>query len=176
MLLESQKAESIRNRNVTFVKKCKELEYFKDYNEIFNFLEFNDVSVRLKNEAIIDNQVFITNSGVIQIEGVQVNKEVNLLQDLIYNLVYQNINITRCDSHIFMSLKSGSSNEHSDKEDVHLFGLFGTTVYRVYYDDEMRFEDYEIERGDYLYIPYRQKHRSISKTPRAVLSVGFFFT
>ena len=178
MLLNHEQVDSIKNRKVTFIKDCLEIETFKCYDDIFNLIEFNDCAVRFNNVNINSSEVWNTNSNTIEIFNVCRNSKINSLQDLIYQLLYKDTAVTRYDSIIFMSLRSGLHQQHKDVEDVHLFGLLGTTVYRVYYEDEgeMIFEDYELERNDYLYIPCGQNHRAISKTPRAILSIGYFFS
>lgn len=176
MLLNIENIESIKNRNVTFVKQCREIESFKSHADIFNFLEFNDVSIELKNVSTFENTFHFTNSGIIQIGSLGKNMEINSLQDLILNLIYKDSNVSNFNSCIFMSMKSGSSNEHADGEDVHLFGLVGNTIYRVYYDEKMEYEDHRLSHGDYLFIPGGLKHRAISENPRAILSIGYYFS
>ena len=62
-------------------------------------------------------------------------------------------------------------NTHVDIEDVFIIGLKGTTIYRVF--DKINI-DYEINKGDMIFIPYGTKHKVIGITPRIIASIGFF--
>ena len=71
---------------------------------------------------------------------------------------------------IFFSLVANTGSSHVDREDVFLLGSHGKTTYRIIPDAI----DYQITKGDLLYIPRGVRHRSFSNTPRAVISIGFF--
>jgi mannose-6-phosphate isomerase-like protein (cupin superfamily) len=71
---------------------------------------------------------------------------------------------------LIFSFTSMGGDAHTDVEDVFLIGLLGKTVYREYKTGE----DYQVEKGDLLYIPKGNKHKAISVTPRIIASIGFY--
>ena len=71
---------------------------------------------------------------------------------------------------LIFSFTSMGGDAHTDAEDVFLIGLLGKTVYREYQTGE----DYQVEKGDLLYIPKGNKHKAISVTPRIIASIGFY--
>jgi mannose-6-phosphate isomerase-like protein (cupin superfamily) len=71
---------------------------------------------------------------------------------------------------LFLSFVTGIGDAHIDVEDVFLIGLLGKTIYRDY----KTHKDYQIEKGDLLYVPRGNKHKAISLTPRIIASVGFY--
>jgi mannose-6-phosphate isomerase-like protein (cupin superfamily) len=70
----------------------------------------------------------------------------------------------------FFSFCTTTGDTHTDTEDVFILGLLGKTIYRDYKTNQ----DYQLEKGDLLYVPKGRKHRAISLTPRVIASVGFF--
>ena len=70
---------------------------------------------------------------------------------------------------MYFSFVSGSSSiSHFDFEDVYIIGFFGKTVYKI------NNEEYNINKGDLLFIPKNVTHQAISLSPRAILSYGTF--
>ena len=68
---------------------------------------------------------------------------------------------------IFFSFCSGGrSIAHADFEDVCIFGLYGKTVYLI------NNKEYNMVKGDLLFIPKNTIHRGIGITPRIVGSYG----
>lgn len=68
---------------------------------------------------------------------------------------------------IFFSFCSGGrSIPHSDFEDVCIFGLYGKSIYVI------NNKEYNIVKGDLLFIPKNTIHRGIGITPRIVGSYG----
>ena len=68
---------------------------------------------------------------------------------------------------IFFSFCSGGrSIAHSDFEDVCIFGLYGKTIYVI------NNEEYNVVKGDLLFIPKNTIHRGIGITPRIIGSYG----
>lgn len=178
MLLNQEQVESIKSRQITFVRNCRVVEKYNSFEKVFDFLEQNDVAVRIRNPNINpqNNIVWLTRSTVFSVDSCERDPEIFAIQDLIFKLFYTDNSVRLQNSHIFFSITSGMSNEHIDEEDVHLIGLFGETIYRVYDNLNNTHEDYVINPGDYLFIPCGIKHRSISMSKRAVLSVGFYLT
>ena len=50
-------------------------------------------------------------------------------------------------------------------------GLHGKTMYQIYGENKI---DYIINKGDLIFIPKGNKHRSIALSPRIIASIGFY--
>lgn len=121
----------------------------KDYRTIF--------STKYHQDYILDTSMQIMN----------VEKNPNLQR--IFKILNQkfNPNNINTDLHIFFSFNSGSSGKpHRDPYGVFLLGAYGKTIYHV------EGQEYLLEKGDVLTIPENALHKSISITPRIVLSLG----
>ena len=58
-----------------------------------------------------------------------------------------------------------------DEEDVFILGLKGKTIYRIYGVEN---KDYEINKGDLIFIPKNIKHKVMAINPRIIASIGFY--
>ena len=156
--------------NVYFHKKVMEIFYKKDFIKIKQDIDFNFLSEVLQESeyrSIISKQYhqdYVLNTSM-QILNVEDNPKLKN----IYNTLNKNFNPNniKTDLHIFFSFNSGCSGRpHRDPYGVFLLGAYGKTVYLV------EGKEYVLEKGDVLTIPQNALHKSISITPRIVLSLG----
>tara|TARA_R100001509_G_scaffold84614_1_gene48113 strand:+ start:261 stop:719 length:459 start_codon:yes stop_codon:yes gene_type:complete len=147
-----------------------EIFYKKDFIKIKQDIDFNFLSEILQESeyrSIISKQYhqdYVLNTSM-QILNVEDNPKLKN----IYNTLNKNFNPNniKTDLHIFFSFNSGCSGRpHRDPYGVFLLGVYGKTVYLV---EE---KEYVLEKGDVLTIPQNALHKSISITPRIVLSLG----
>jgi ribosomal protein L16 Arg81 hydroxylase len=163
MILNSKNIESIKNRQITFVKGFSVDELY-DMNKLTDFIDnYNmNVSCLTKHENFFGQ--------VLQIRYVnQYDQNVAFVKDFLektFNYKYHVENGVD----IFFSLIANTGASHVDEEDVFILGSHGKTTYRIIPDGI----DYQIKKGDLLYIPRGIRHRSFSNTPRVVMSIGFF--
>jgi len=164
MLLNKEQIESIQNRNVTYVKKFAVLDRDYDFNFISDLVEENYLKV-VSHTSIGDLK------DVFQIKKVSnIKKEFKVFFDFLTKLFkYERYENDEVD--LFFSFVSQVGNSHVDIEDVFIIGLKGTTIYRVY-DNENK--DYNIEKGDMIFIPRGKKHKVLGMNPRIVASIGFY--
>ena len=164
MLLNKEQVEKIKERKVTYVKDFVFLERNYDFNLLSNLME--------ENECIINQKSNIGNlKDVFQILKVSNTlKEFKTFFDFLSKL-FKYKRDSRDEVDLFFSFVSQVGNTHVDIEDVFIIGLKGTTIYRVF--DKINI-DYEINKGDMIFIPYGTKHKVIGITPRIIASIGFF--
>ena len=72
---------------------------------------------------------------------------------------------------LFFSLVTQTGVPHEDVEHVFIIGLKGKTIYRIYDKNNV---DYEINKGDMIFIPRKIKHKVIGLNPRIIASIGFY--
>ena len=153
------------------------VEHFKmvsSFDNLFLFLEtFNPTIKVYACDSQIDEReetVTMTDSTVFFVKDAQKHDVINHWQEHLFEKYHPEER--SADSAIFFSIRPATHDFHSDHESVHLVGLFGKTVYRIYTDNGT--EEFLLQSGDYLFIPRGVPHRAMSLTPRAVLSTGFF--
>jgi len=164
MLLNKEQVESIKNRQVTHVKKFVLLEREYDFNLITGFLEEQDNKVLTK-----------TNIGNLRDVYQMLNvtdylKEFRTFSDFLLK-IFKFTPDLRDGVELFFSFAAQVGAVHEDIEDVFIIGLKGKTIYRVYGVDNI---DYEINKGDMIFIPRGIKHKVIGLTPRIIASIGYF--
>tara|TARA_R110000787_G_scaffold101618_2_gene207195 strand:- start:512 stop:970 length:459 start_codon:yes stop_codon:yes gene_type:complete len=147
-----------------------EIFYKKGFIKIKQNIDFNFLTSLFQEDeyrSIFSKQCHqdhILNTS-IQIMNIENNS--NLKN--IYNILNKNFNPhnIKTDLHAFFSFNSGSSGRpHRDPYGVFLLGAYGKTLYIV------EGKEYLVEKGDVLTIPQNALHKSISITPRIVLSLG----
>jgi len=164
MLLNKDQIKSIKENKVTFVKNFTALQRTYDFNLISNLLEENNLQVMSKSN-------YGNLKDVFQISGV-----VNLLKefDMFFNFFIKTFkyeNDQRNNVDLFLSFISQIGLSHIDIEDVFIIGLNGNMIYKVFTDKVI---DYNISKGDLIFIPKGVKHKVIGLSPRISMSVGFF--
>tara|TARA_Y100000004_G_scaffold177125_1_gene218418 strand:- start:353 stop:808 length:456 start_codon:yes stop_codon:yes gene_type:complete len=134
-----------------------------DFNSISELLDKNNITTSASSNYLNN---FILNSSFVM-KNVHTLKEFNNL----YQGLDKQFNKKKKQSNIdmYFSFVSGSSSiTHSDFEDVYIIGFFGKTVYKI------NNEEFNINKGDLLFIPKNITHQAISLSPRAILSYGTF--
>jgi len=164
MLLNKEQIDSINNRKTTHIKNFALLEREYDFNLISNLLEENDERVETK-----------TNVGNLK-DVYQMLNATNLLPEfrIFFDFLLKTFKFnpdSRDAVELFFSFTTQVGNCHHDIEDVFILGLKGKTIYRVYGKETI---DYEINKGDMIFIPWGVKHRVIGLTPRIIASIGYF--
>ena len=164
MLLNKEQIESIKNRQVTHVKNFALLEREYDFNLMSEFLEERDNRVLTK-----------TNIGNLR-DVYQMSNVTDNLQEFrtFFDFLLKTFKFTpdsRDGVDLFFSFAAQVGAVHDDTENVFIIGLKGKTIYRVYGVDNI---DYEINKGDMIFIPRGIRHKVISLTPRIIASIGYF--
>lgn len=164
MLLNKEQIESIQNRKVTHVKNFASLEREYDFNLIAEILEERDNKVLTK-----------TNTGGLR-DVYQMLNVTNIFQEFrtFFDFLLKTFKFipdSRDAVEFFFSFASQVGVVHEDTEDVFIVGLKGKTIYRVYGADNI---DYEINKGDMIFIPHGIRHKVIGITPRIIASIGYF--
>ncbi len=164
MLLKKEQIESIQNREVTYIKNFALLEREYDFNLISEILEEEDYRV-------------VTNTNVGSLRDIYKMLNVtNYLQefriffDFLLKTFKFNID-SRNGVELYFNFATQVGSLHDDCENVFIIGLKGKTVYRIYGTNNI---DYEINKGDMIYIPPGIRHKVIAMTPRIIASIGFF--
>tara|TARA_R100000149_G_scaffold66041_2_gene42923 strand:+ start:1041 stop:1535 length:495 start_codon:yes stop_codon:yes gene_type:complete len=163
MIFNSKSIEDIRNRQITLVKGFS-LDEFYDMNKLTTFID--NYSMDIMCSTGHDNFF----KQVLLIKYInQFDQNVTIIQDFLQK-TFKYKSHEKNGADIFFSLAANIGLSHVDKEDVFLIGSYGKTTYKIIPDGI----DYEIGKGDLLYIPRGTRHRSFSSAPRAVISIGFF--
>tara|TARA_R110000803_G_scaffold15046_1_gene41844 strand:- start:3278 stop:3781 length:504 start_codon:yes stop_codon:yes gene_type:complete len=163
MLIKAQDLKDIQENKVTLVKNFVSLERNYDFNLISKLMEENHLTIvpmfPVGNLRDVFQMGNITN----------ILKEFKILFDFLAKLFkYQ---LTKNDGiDLFFSFVSQIGNAHEDIEDVYIIGLHGKTIYRVFDEDN---KDYEINKGDLIFIPKGKKHKAIAINSRIIASIGF---
>ena len=164
MLLNKKQIESIRNKKVTHVKNFASLDREYDFNLIAQFLEERNDDVLIK-------------TGIGKLRDVyQMMKVTNFLPEFktFYDFLLKTFKFKpdpRDAVELFFSFATQSGPAHADIETVFIIGLKGKVIYRIFED---KISDYEINKGDMIFIPRIIKHKVVGITPRIIASVGFF--
>ena len=154
---------SIKQNKVTLIKNFTMLERNYDFNLLSELMEKNNLKINQKS--------FVGNLRDL----FQIQKVSNTLQEfkIFFNFLSKMFKYERHEEDeldLFFSFVSQVGSPHEDLEDVFIIGLKGTTIYRVF-DNENK--DFTIEKGDMIFIPRGIKHKVISLNPRIVASIGF---
>lgn len=164
MLLNSNQINLIKDNKVSFVNNFLSLERKYDFNLISILLEENELKVSQK--TTIGNL-----KDVFQIKNVSNSlKEFKTFFDFFSKLFKYSFH-EKDEIDLFFSFVAQAGNPHIDTEDVFIIGLHGKTIYRIF-DKENK--DYEINKGDLIFIPKGTKHKVIGINPRVIASIGFY--
>ena len=164
--------DAICSRTPHLVKGVNIPELIYDFNRMFHSFGHTDLSAfggRLNNCYPNTNGLQQIDLSTVYQMYVSFNQKLNHALERIHQKFYGGGRRTNvC---FFYTAGMGVSRRHVDTEDVHLFGAHGSTTYRVF-DDQDEAHDFDIERGDYLYIPSGTSHWAISHSPRITISFG----
>jgi hypothetical protein len=164
MLLNKKQIESIRNKKVTHVKNFASLDREYDFNLIAQFLEERNDDVLIK-------------TGIGKLRDVyQMMRVTDYLPEfrIFFDFLLKTFKYkpdSRDAVELFFSFVTQSGPAHADIENVFIIGLKGKVIYRIY---EGKIFDYEINKGDMIFIPRDIYHKVVGITPRIIASVGFF--
>ena len=163
MILNSNNHKNISSKKITFIKNFITNELY-DMNKLTTFID----NYSLKVFSLAEHEEFY--KQILQIRKINYfDSEAAVIQDFLQKTFkYKHHDENGVD--IFFSLVANTGSSHVDREDVFLLGSYGKTTYRIIPDAI----DYQITKGDLLYIPKGVTHISFSNTPRAVISIGFF--
>jgi ribosomal protein L16 Arg81 hydroxylase len=168
MLLKSNEIEKIIGKQFVFVKNFTEIPYKYDFNKLSNILEENN-GLEVVGKGSMHHPLDFY--GVWALHNVENVDSFHFeFSDFFRKLCkHPDKKFSRLD--LFFSLVSAMGMAHRDNENVVILGAYGKTIYRIFNKEE-NFKDYIMEEGDLIYIPSCLKHKSISLTPRIVISLS----
>jgi len=164
MLLNSDQVKQIKDNKVCFIKNFSSLEREYDFNLISMLIEENNLPAK-------------PNSNIGHLKDIfQIFKVSNTLKEFktfldFFRKLFKYSFDERDEVDLFFSLVSQVGLTHIDIEDVFILGLKGKTIYRIF-DKENK--DYEINKGDLIFIPRNIKHKVIGINPRIIASIGYY--
>ena len=163
-LLNKDQVDLIKNNKTCLIKNFTLIEDVYNFDFISALLEENDLHVSQKTSIGNLKDVF----QIIKVSNTQ-----RKFKDIFYFLykIFKYEKNQKDEVDLFFSLVSQVGNSHIDEEDVFIIGLQGVTIYRVF---NTEFTDYQIEKGDMIFIPKGIKHKVIGLTPRIIASIGFY--
>tara|TARA_R110000796_G_scaffold36056_1_gene92278 strand:+ start:64 stop:561 length:498 start_codon:yes stop_codon:yes gene_type:complete len=164
MLIKTKDLKDIQKNRVTLVKNFINLERNYDFNLISKFLEENNSEVITK-----------TNLGNLKNVYQMLNTtnylpEFKIFFDFLFKIFKYKFDFKN-QLELYFSFTPQVGVAHKDVEDVFIIGLMGKTIYRIY---DNKITDYEIKKGDMIFIPCNVKHKAIGITPRIIASIGFY--
>tara|TARA_R110000822_G_scaffold33817_2_gene96125 strand:+ start:1155 stop:1667 length:513 start_codon:yes stop_codon:yes gene_type:complete len=163
-LLNKDQVDLIKNNKICLIKKFTLIEDVYNFDFISALLEENDLHVSQKTSIGNLKDVF----QIFKVSNTQ-----RKFKDIFYFLykIFKYEKNQKDEVDLFFSLVSQVGNPHIDEEDVFIVGLQGVTIYRVF---NTEYTDYQIEKGDMIFIPKGIKHKVIGLTPRIIASIGFY--
>ena len=163
-LLNKDQVDLIKNNKMCLIKKFTLIEDVYNFDFISALLEENDLHVSQKTSIGNLKDVF----QIFKVSNTQ-----RKFKDIFYFLykIFKYEKNQKDEVDLFFSLVSQVGNPHIDEEDVFIVGLQGVTIYRVF---NTEYTDYQIEKGDMIFIPKGIKHKVIGLTPRIIASIGFY--
>tara|TARA_X000001388_G_C2148621_1_gene91538 strand:- start:22 stop:546 length:525 start_codon:yes stop_codon:yes gene_type:complete len=164
MLIKQPEVISIKENKVTLIKNFVTLERNYDFNLLSQLMEENNLTISQKSFVGNLKDVF------------QIYKVSNTLQEFktffdFLSKLFKYERDLKDEVDLFFNFVSQTGNPHVDIEDVFIIGLKGKSIYRVF-DGETR--DYNIQKGDMIFIPKNIKHKVMALNPRIVASIGFY--
>jgi mannose-6-phosphate isomerase-like protein (cupin superfamily) len=164
MLINKDQVNLIKENKICHIKDFVLLERQYDFNLISLLLEENDLKVASKSN--IGNL-----KDIFQIYKVSnCLKEFKTFFDFLSKL-FKYERDPRDEVDLFFSLASQVGSPHKDEEDVFIIALSGKIIYRIF---DIKNKDYEMNKGDLIFIPKNIKHKVIGITPRIIASIGFY--
>lgn len=164
MLINKDQVNLIKENKVCYIKNFASLEREYDFNLISLLLEENNLKIQQKTNIGNLKDVF----QIYQVSNSL--KEFKTFFDFLSKL-FKYERDSRDEVDLFFSLVSQIGNSHIDIEDVFILGLSGKTIYRIF---DVQNQEYEINKGDLIFIPKNIKHKVIGINPRIIASIGFY--
>ena len=164
MLIKQPEVISIKENKVTLIKNFVTLERNYDFNLLSQLMEENDLTISQKSFVGNLKDVF------------QIYKVSNTLQEFktffdFLSKLFKYERDLKDEVDLFFNFVSQTGNPHVDIEDVFIIGLKGKSIYRVF---DVETKDYNIQKGDMIFIPKNIKHKVMALNPRIVASIGFY--
>jgi len=164
MLIKQSDVTSIRENKVTLIKNFASLTREYDFNLLSTLMEENDCIITQKSTVGNLKDVF----QMLKVSNSL--KEFKTFFDFLSKLFkYERDSKDEVD--LFFSFVSQVGGAHVDIEDVFIIGLQGKVIYRVF---DVETKDYNVEKGDMIFIPSGKKHKVLSMSPRIIASIGFY--
>jgi len=164
MLLKKYHTDLIKKNKICFIKNFVSLQREYDFNLISLLIEENNLMILPKSNIGNLKDIF----QICKVSNCL--KEFKTFFDFLSKL-FKYERDPRDEVDLFFSLASQTGNCHIDEEDVFILGLKGRVIYRMY---DIENKDYEINKGDLIFIPKNIKHKVIGINPRIVASIGFY--
>ena len=168
MLFNKDNFKSIKNGNLTHIPNFTPIEETIDFNllaELYD--EYRPVSKILPKRFYPDEIL----SSPFLLKNIHEHPFFNVYFNF-FNKQFNSSDNIVSELDIFFSFASGAGGVHADREDVHIVGLKGKTIYRCWETNNIN--EYTISQGDYIFIPKGTKHSSITVTPRMIMSHSIF--
>ena len=164
MLIKQSDVTSIKENKVTLIKNFASLTREYDFNLLSALMEENDCIITQKSTVGNLKDVF----QMLKVSNSL--KEFKTFFDFLSKLFkYERDSKDEVD--LFFSFVSQVGEAHVDIEDVFIIGLQGKVIYRVF---DVETKDYNVKKGDMIFIPSGKKHKVLSMSPRIIASIGFF--
>jgi mannose-6-phosphate isomerase-like protein (cupin superfamily) len=151
-------------KEVVYIPNFTDIKQETDFNFLADLLERNELGSEHKNPK--DRPPFQGGllSSLIQVRNVEKDDFFRQYLDIFDDTFAKG---KYCDIHLHLSFMALSGASHQDHEDVFIIGLHGHTIYKVYGHG-----DYDIRKGDFIYIPPNISHKAIAMGPRIIMSIG----
>ena len=151
-------------KKVVYIPNFTDIKQETDFNFLADLLERNELGSEHKNPK--DRPPFQGGllSSLIQVRNVEKDDFFRQYLDIFDDIFAKG---KYCDVHLHLSFMALSGASHQDYEDVFIIGLHGHTIYKVYGHG-----DYDIRKGDFIYIPPNISHKAIAMGPRIIMSIG----
>ena len=152
-------------KEVVYIPNFTDIKQDTDFNFLADLLERNELGSEHKNPK--DRPPFQGGvlSGQLQIRNVEIDdffrQYLNLFDETF------GADGRWADVHLHLTFMALSGASHHDHEDVFIIGLHGHTIYKVYGHG-----NYDIRKGDFIYIPPNIVHKAIAMEPRIIMSIG----
>ena len=164
MLLNKEQIDSIRNKKITHVKNFASLDREYDFNLLSQLLE------ETNEEVLVKTKIGNLRDVYQMMKATDFLPEFRIFHDFLLKTFKFKPDV-RDAVELFFSFTTQSGPAHADIETVFIIGLKGKVIYRIFED---KTSDYEINKGDMIFIPSGIRHRVVGITPRIIASVGFF--
>ena len=176
MLINKDQVNLIKENKVCYIKNFASLEREYDFNLISSLLEENYI-IDIRHTEMDINSIESTKHNICNLRDIfQIRNITDSLKEFrtflnFFEKMFKYSFDEKNQVDLFISLISKTGTPHRDREDVFILGLNGKTIYKIF-DTENK--NYEINKGDLIFIPKGIKHKVISITPRIIASIGFF--
>ena len=175
LALTDELVSKIKDRKeVVYIPNFTDIKQDTDFNFLADLLERNELGSEHKNPEYRPPHQGGVLSGLIQVRNVEKDdffrQYLNIFDDTFAKGRLPNGEYVKgryCDIHLHLSFMALSGASHQDYEDVFIIGLHGHTIYKVYGHG-----DYDIRKGDFIYISPNISHKAVAMGPRIIMSIG----